>query len=416
MTESFFNLFTVPQVKVPGFRIAQCGECGLYQHCNSPKMKIDGEGGRKVLICGEASGKNEDIEGRPFVGVSGQRLQNTLEKLGIDIRRDCWITNSLICHPKAPSGKNRKPTDKEIEYCRPNLLKAIETLSPDVVILLGGVPLKSLVGSVFKDKMGIRKWSGFKIPLQKYNCWVCPTYHPSWLLREDSKDDDSEEKSPLSPVKDLFFEQHLEAAFNLKGKPWGEIPDYKSQVEIIYKPREAALILKEWSKTAKLAAWDYETTCLRPEYEGAEIISCSVCKDGERTIAYPWSGEAVDATFKFLQSPCGKIASNMKFEERWTRFFFGKGVNNWDIDTMIASHWLDNRSGITSIKFQAFVMLGVPSWNDHVSSYLKAPEGSHINRIKQLDIKSLLQYNALDSLYEFMVAERQKKQEGGSWN
>lgn len=404
MAEGFFSLFNIPHVKIPEPRIAECGTCGLLKCCNSPQMPVSGKGKRKVLITGEAPGEFEDKENLQFVGKSGQRLHKTLDKLGIDLRRDCWVTNSVICRPQTREGKNRKPTDREIGYCRPNLIKTIKQYQPDVVILLGGVPLTSLIKPMFEGTMGgVRKWAGFQIPLQKYNCWVCPTYHPSWLLREEM------------PVKDLVFEEHLKAAFKLKGKPWEEIPDYKSKIELIFKPREAALILKEWSKSAKLAAWDYETTCLKPEYEGAEIVSCSICKDGERTIAYPWSGEAIDATFKFLQSPCGKIASNMKFEERWTRFFFGTGVKNWDLDTMIASHWLDQRSGITSIKFQAFVMLGVPSWNEHISPYLKSTDGSHINRVKQLDIKSLLQYNGLDSLYEYLVADRQKVHRGGSW-
>jgi uracil-DNA glycosylase family 4 len=404
MSEGFFSLFNIPYVKVPESRIAECGTCGLLRCCNSPQMPVSGKGGGRILVCGEAPGSLEDEQNLQFVGASGQRLQQTLEKLDVKLRRDCWVTNALLCRPTNKEGKNRKPTDKEIGYCRPNLINAIRKYEPDVVILLGGVPLASLIGNMFEGKLGgIRRWAGFQIPLQKYNCWVCPTYHPSWLLREES------------PVKDLIFEQHLEAAFKLEGKPWNKIPDYKSKVELIFKPREAAIILREWVNTTKLAAWDYETTCLKPEYEGAEIISCSVCKDGEKTISYPWSGEAIDATFEFLQSPCGKIASNMKFEERWTRFFFGQGVKNWDMDTMIASHWLDQRSWITSIKFQAFVMLGVPSWNERISPYLKSGDGSHINRIKQLDIRSLLMYNGLDSLYEYEVAQRQKVHGGGRW-
>ena len=113
---------------------------------------------------------------------------------------------------------------------------------------------------------------------------------------------------------------------------------------------------------------------------------------------------------KVLRNPqLEKIASNMKYEERWTRAKLGHGVTNWGWDTMLAAHMLDNRGGISSVKFQAFVHLGIGNYSSHIENYLKTDSANDLNRIHELDMKDLLMYNGLDSLLEFMVMKKQKE-------
>jgi len=159
-------------------------------------------------------------------------------------------------------------------------------------------------------------------------------------------------------------------------------------------------------------AFDYETNCLKPEYKGAEIKSCSVCWGGKTTIAYPWKGEAIDATIELLKAPHAKIASNLKFEHRWSKKILGIKVKNWMWDTMIASHVIDNRPGITSLKFQAFVLLGQGNYNRHIEPYLESKKGEHLNNIQEIEIEDLLLYNGLDSLLEYKVAVNQMRRLG----
>src|ERR1700724_1744053 len=85
--------------------VAQCGACGLRRHCNSPLMPVSGEGRKGIFVLGEAPGKSEDLRNEPFVGKSGQLLESTLAKFGVDLRRDCFIGNSLICRPHTASDK-----------------------------------------------------------------------------------------------------------------------------------------------------------------------------------------------------------------------------------------------------------------------------------------------------------------------
>lgn len=379
--------------KPPQARLPQCGACGLYKTCESPKMPVSGNGKRKILIVGEAPGRNEDEKGKQFVGQSGRLLRETLDELGVDMREDCWLTNALICRPPG----NRTPTDKEIRYCRPNLMKAIRELDPTTIILLGKAAVGSLIGSIWREDIGgMMRWAGWNIPCQKPNVWICPTFHPSYVLREEK-----------NRVVKLFFKQHLKEAIKLKYKPWDVVPNYRKQVEVIMDPAEAAEMIREFTKAGGDVAFDYETNMLKPDSDEAEIVTCSICWLGKHTIAYPWHGDAVVATSEMLLSKkVRKIASNKKFEERWTKAKLIHGVRNWKHDTMLGAHVLDNRRKITSIKFQSFVLLGQESYDDHIKPYLKSKNKNcnSPNRIKEVSIRELLIYNGLDSLLEYLVA------------
>jgi DNA polymerase len=358
-------------------------------------MPVSGKGELGILIVGEAPGEFEDEQGRQFVGKSGALLKQTLSDLGVDMRRDCWLTNALICRPP----KNRTPDEKEIGYCRPNLMATLAALNPQVVITLGGTAAKSLLGSIWKEAVGpITRWVGWNIPYQKRNVWICPTYHPSFILRDSNK------------INEMFFKKHLAAAVAHTSRPWEEIPTWTTRVEVLFDTTEAARRLRAITEEGGPCAVDYENTCLKPEYEGAEIVCCSVSHKGQ-AFAYPWHGDAIAATGQLLVSPkVAKIASNLKHEDRWSRWAFGRPVVNWLHDTMIAAHTLDNRPGITGLKFQSFVQFGVESYDDHIKPFLQATDGGHINRIKQVDPKDLLKYCAWDSFLEEKLALKQRKQ------
>lgn len=397
--------------------IPRCGACGLHEHCSSPKMPVWGKGRKKVLVAGEAPGQTEDREGTPFVGKTGQLLRRTLASLGVDLDRDCWTTNSLRCWPWTWARKeggskfqqNRTPTDNEIDHCRPNMLNAVRELNPEVILLLGNAPVKSLVGWLWKeDPGGISRWAGWTIPCQRLNAWVVPTFHPSYLARRESEEPD--------PVLSRLWKKHLEAAFSLEGRPWKKLPDYASRVRRVLDPREAARELARLARGERPVAFDYETDRLKPDHPEAHIVCCSA-SDGETTIAYPWVGKAVQATRDFLRSPVPKIAQNMKFEERWTRTHLGCRVRNWTFDTMVAAHVLDNRPGIAGLKFQAFALLGQESYDDRVKPYLKSAGGGNApNRLPEVvregGLNGLLLYCGLDSLLEWEIAQIQAKKLG----
>lgn len=402
------GFFSSSVTKQPQSVVPLCGACGLHKTCESPKMPVMGEGELGVLIVAEAPGKTEDEENEQLIGESGQLLRKKLSIIGIDLERDCWLTYSLICHLP----KNRKPTNTEIEYCRPNVLNAIKELNPKVIVPLGGSAVQSVVGHLWKEDTGaISRWVGFRIPNHKPNAWICPTYHPSHLLKMKRDSPDQFE------VLDIHFVHNLESAFNKKTRPWEEIPRWEDEVKIVMEDEEATKIIQQITRRGGKGAiaFDYETDRLKPDATDSSIASCSVTwgiDEPERTIAYPWRGSSIEATRELLRSPIPKIAANMKFEDRWTRKVLGHRVRNLVWDTMLASHWSDSRPNICGLKFQAYVQLGQTSYDDQVSGYLKSSGTRTVNKINQADMRMLLKYNGMDSLLEFRLAIEQMKQSG----
>lgn len=388
--KGFFSPTTVESEKT--LLVPQCGACGLFRGCESPKMPVSGEGRLGVLVVGEAPGFVEDKRNKPFVGKSGRFLRGVLDEMGFNLDRDAWTTNSLICRPP----DNATPTAKQIGYCRPNLTSLIRKLRPRVVLTLGRSALTSVLMGVWRKNMGeLDRWTGWRMPLRDH--WLCPTHHPAYLIREH---DD---------MLDRQFKEHLCAAFSIS-KPPKTWDDLSGRVEVLYeveKIREALAYMER----CRWVAVDYETTCIKPEWPKARIVSCAL-SDSTRTVSYPWLPEAAEATRHLLMNPrVRKIASNIKMEERWTRKTFGRGARGWGWDTMLASHCLDSRPGICSLKFQALVRLGVPPWDDKVAPYLESRDGPY-NRVREVPLEELLVYGGVDAFLEVVLAMRQRKDMG----
>jgi len=364
-------------------------------------MPVTGKGRKGILIVAEAPGKNEDREGVQLIGDAGQELRKHLNDLGCDLDRDCWKTNAVICRPPENVIK-----DVYVDCCRPNLFNTIKKLQPETVILLGMKAVKSFLlpiwgGSVDADSLG--QWVGWCIPLHKPNVWCCPTWHPSYLLRVQQ------------PALTLWFRKHLEQALSKRGRPWDEVPNYMEQIRIEESDVQASKMIRMMAEKAgdnTPIAFDYETDRLKPDHPEAELVSCAICWQGRRTLAFPWTPKTAEAVSEVLRSTAPKIGANIKFEQRWTKTILGHNVRNWVWDCMQASHVLDCRPAITSVKFQAFVRLGQPLWSSKVDDFLKASYGNSRNKIRQVKLYDLLKYNGMDALMEYLVGMDQMREMG----
>lgn len=380
--------------------LPECHKCGLDKTCHSPKMRVTGQGKKEILIVAEAPGSEEDRQGKQLVGQSGLRLSKALARLGIDMRRDCWLENSLRCRPP----RNDITDPKWVDYCRPNVVKTIQTLNPVVIILLGNIAVKSVLTYAQRARTDaeIIKWTGRRIPSQRCNAWLCPTYHPAYLGYEEER---------RRGIFEKIFLNDLAAACRITKRPWNPVPNYEAGVRIMLNSDEInAWLKKKHAEKPEFMAFDYETNMLKPDDARSTIICVSICFDGKEAVAFPLLNSVTESFLELLKDPSiGKIASNMKFEERWTRKMFGFGVRNWDHDTMLTAHLLDSRSGTTGLKFQSFIHLGIEDYDDHVKGYFEADGSYAENKVRDVGIEQLLHYCALDSLYEFKVAEIQKR-------
>jgi uracil-DNA glycosylase family 4 len=371
-------------------------------------MPVYGEGKRGILFIGTSPSDKDDESGVPFSprGEAGRHLRQTLESFGVDLQEDCWSTNAMICKNPAKldpaTNQPKQPIQpKELEWCRANLTKTIKDLKPRVIIPMGFPAVKQLLVPLFRDDVGqMATWAGWEIPLQKLNTWVCPIVSPQNVVSAASDRN--------GKVVSLLWEKQLETALMHTKRPWDVFPDYAENVRLLLDPDEAVAWLDRIIRQGKPTAFDWETNCLKPDAAGAKLVSAGFHSAGE-TVAFLASGERIkNKLAEFCASDLPKIGANNKFEDRWARKHLGTPVKNWVWDCMLSAHHLDNRSGITSVKFQAFVLLGYEPWDAVVGKYLEAPDAVSLNQIHKVDTKSLLTYNALDAVVEFTIALKQK--------
>jgi uracil-DNA glycosylase family 4 len=162
-------------------RAGVCVKCP--QLANSRKTVVFGVGDpySPLMFIGEAPGADEDEAGEPFVGKAGQLLTRIIQTMGFS-RDNVYIANILKCRPDTPGEKsgNRKPTPEEMQTCLPYLLAQIDIIKPRVIVALGGTAMEGLFGKT----LGITKLRGTYHTFREIP--VMPTYHPSYLLRNQA--------------------------------------------------------------------------------------------------------------------------------------------------------------------------------------------------------------------------------------
>lgn len=149
--------------------IANCEKCGL---CQNRTQVVPGSGNpnANIMFIGEAPGKNEDIQGIPFVGAAGKFLNLCLESIGLN-RDNVFIANTVKCRPP----ENRDPKTEEIDACLPYLKKQLEIIKPKIIVTLGRFSL-----NLFFPEAKIGKVHG-QI-LVKNSLKVLALYHPAAAL------------------------------------------------------------------------------------------------------------------------------------------------------------------------------------------------------------------------------------------
>lgn len=394
-----------------------CGACGLYKNCFSPRMAVAGDGEKRILIVAEAPGEKEDRRGEPLVGDTGKVLARHLQSLGINMNRDCWKTNAVACRP----AKNATPTPKQIELCRPRLFREIERLKPAGIICLGGTALTSLLQHRWLGDGvglgGVSRWRGHAIPDRDLGCWLCPTFHPAFVLRS--------KKDPSVP---LIFGRDLEYALShILDKEFPAVRDEKQDLTIL---RDSEDVYRELERIRMgfdtFIVFDWETTGLRPLTN--KLISCAVATPDCRAISFPVLGldkKAKDALRRLLVAQkIRKGAHHAAFEEWWSREKLGVSVSPWYWDSQLVAHARDNRSYSTSLKYQTYVNFGVADYDSHMKQWLvpspdkkKASGASARNRVMELirqpgGWETLLTYGGLDGIYEMKLALKQMQELG----
>ena len=153
---------------------AACTKCRLAGTRTNVVYGV-GHPNADLMFIGEAPGRDEDLQGEPFVGRAGQLLTDIIKAMNLS-RAEVYIANVIKCRPP----ENRNPEPDELEACRPYIRRQVELIRPRVIVTLGRFALQSLTERVYSISSIRGRW------LEYEGVKVMPTYHPAYLLRTPS--------------------------------------------------------------------------------------------------------------------------------------------------------------------------------------------------------------------------------------
>ena len=153
----------------------ECKKCKLCQNRNNV---VFGTGNRQasLMFIGEGPGADEDLQGTPFVGKAGKLMNMAFEAIGLK-REEVYIANIVKCRPAG----NRNPQDDEANACLDYLRNQVILVKPKIIVLLGSVALKNILGKEYGITASRGKW------IERKGILYMPTWHPAALLRDESK-------------------------------------------------------------------------------------------------------------------------------------------------------------------------------------------------------------------------------------
>ena len=153
----------------------ECKKCKLCQNRNNV---VFGTGNRQasLMFIGEGPGADEDLQGTPFVGKAGKLMNMAFEAIGLK-REEVYIANIVKCRPPG----NRNPQDDEANACLDYLRNQVILVKPKIIVLLGSVALKNILGKEYGITASRGKW------IERKGILYMPTWHPAALLRDESK-------------------------------------------------------------------------------------------------------------------------------------------------------------------------------------------------------------------------------------
>ena len=152
-----------------------CRKCRLWE---TRTIVVIGVGNRNadIMFVGEGPGQQEDLQGEPFVGPAGKLLDKMLASIGLD-REKVYIANIVKCRPPG----NRDPHDDEQEACMNYLRYQLMLVKPKIIVCLGRIAATAIIDKDFKITRQHGQWT------ERKGYWFIATYHPSALLRDESK-------------------------------------------------------------------------------------------------------------------------------------------------------------------------------------------------------------------------------------
>lgn len=337
----------------------RCAECGLYKHCKNSYIAADwhkrsGYPGDScdILVIGEAPGRHEDEQGVPFVGQSGRLIRGVVDEFIDDL--EIVYTNVVKCRPP----NNKTPSKKQIGICNEVFLqKELVDFDPIVVILLGNIPLKAVLG-----ESGITRWRGVEV--ERDGIIYVPTFHPAYVLR--------------NPLVLGDFATDIERAFDLAYND-EVIIDASSGysttfVKTAIDAEKMRIRINDASSVGYIVAYDSEVTSLDVFGVNQHVVMVSFAtRYNKQSWAVEVNGYTIPSIKCILEDPdIKKIGHNIKFDVIAAAELLNIWVDGVVGDTMLLSYIIDSQPGRHGLKMLAGRHLGMYDYDKELGDHLEA--------------------------------------------
>lgn len=383
-----------------------CDTCSLksdWPKLKSPVMPVTRptrEADIKILVLGEAPGKEEDEENKQFVGKTGQYLRTYMPS---DWQHKVYWQNTVRCRPTNPDGRsNRAPTEREAKCCSVHLEKDILDIRPHVILCIGVEALAYF----WPDAPPISKIRGIPFPAQvgDHVFWVFSTFHPSYVTRAERENwADGTTVNPVLPV----FKNDLKLFFNSTDK-FRIPPKISIPTKSILYPKSYDEAMALFAKLKDPWGLDYENRKLKPYHRDARLLTAAL-SDGELTFAFPvnWPGDpnpwGKRALQTIIESGREWVAQHANHEVVWTTATTGvKKLNFHDLE--VVARLSHKRKGLGSLDVISRIYMGI----DIKELTNKSLAGQYLgpldkNRIAEYPVETILEYNGLDAWAEIVL-------------
>ena len=334
-----------------------CEKCGLKNKCENNHLK-------------------KNIDNLVIIDHYNKNFSYIKSKLKFEYN----LTFALQCENK------KNISIAQLNYCRNKLHEIIKQTKPKKIFTFGKYALQGLIGDKCSINEDAEEWMGWTIPDQDFECYIYPNYH---LINDEDK------------ILNNRFEKFLNNHINHDKK----FKKIYLDVNICEEDQAINLLRNLLSLKNEIIAIDVETTGLKPHKKGHQIYSIAITQSNLFTFSFLLTEKIKSYIKEILQSNLiGKVAHNLQFENRWFEFLLCE-VNNWVFDTQLSTHILDNRSGITGLKFQTYVNFGLVGYDDNIKQYLQAKikGGNEFNTIQDAPVKDLLKYNCYDTYFTMLL-------------
>lgn len=351
-------------------RDPNCKSCLLHKGAKTVCVGGRGPLNAKVVLVGEAPGREEDIAGKPFVGKAGKLLTSILDHFGVK-EEEVYITNAVRCKPP----ENRQPSPLEIQACKKYLTHEIERIKPEKIICLGSTALKSVHGS--RDTLT-------KARTRTYQIWgstVYVTYHPAAVFRNP-----------------YWLKLIYEDFANVFGPP------KKIQLGTYEKvsPLQAQELFEEVAQEG-VVALDIETNGLNCYAQDPKIWTIGLSTKANHAYVIPihhkeGNNPDPEGTLQALDRYLLRnknvtiVGHNIKFDLRWL-LVFGAKIQARVFDTMIAFHLLDENYPNKGLKHLAQKYVEMPFYDENIQAMRKKRKEF---ADQQFPLDEMIKYNGAD--------------------